>query len=336
VKELEVISPATMFERYGKDGANILIGSQSFYYELHNLLTAWGVPEDNLWPNKIEIYLSSGCKAKPIKLTEEQMKSLHEKLLEMMGVFHDICEKHSLKYCLYSGSLLGAARHGGFIPWDDDIDLVMHRNDCKRFCEVCKNDLPEGYEAISPYGEDGPSFRYGFQKKGTIRRVYKMEDCSPGSSPKLDIDIFTLDNVAVLGGKMQKLQDKINNIIIDSLRMRYGFDDTNPKNPYRRVSRIFSVLPKRILCWLQESALSIYNKRETEYACWFLHSYDQTQYHTFKAHIFKNRTKLKFEDREFWAPVEYDVILRSLYGDYMRLPQEWARAPHHPIVELVL
>ncbi|MDR0616999.1 MAG: LicD family protein [Synergistaceae bacterium] len=336
VMGLDVISHAEIFERYGKDGANILIGSQSFYYEISNALTLWGVPEDNQWPNKIEIFLNSGCTAKPMIMTDAQKKSLHDALLEMMSVIHDVCEKHGLRYCLYSGTLLGAVRHNGFIPWDDDIDIVMHRNDCKRFVEACKKELPDGYEAFSPYDTDDCFFRYGFRKKGTIVRQYKIEDHMPGANPELDIDIFTQDNVQVYNGQMQKFQDKVNNIIIDALRMRYGLADTNPQNPYRRLSHVMSILPKSILCWIQEKVLSFYNKKETKYVCWFLHAYGRPGHHTYETNIFKERIKMRFEDREFWIPAEYDMILKCMFGNYMQLPPEWARAQRHPISELVL
>jgi lipopolysaccharide cholinephosphotransferase len=336
VMGLEVISPQTMLERYGKDGANVLIGSLSYYYELHNLLSSWGIPEDNLWPNKIEIYLNSGCAAKPIVMTEEQHTALRGTLLDMMKIFHDICERHGLRYCLYSGTLLGAVRHKGFIPWDDDVDIIMHRNDCKRFYEACKKELPAEYEAISPYDGNDPFFRYGFRKKGTVRRLYKLEDFAPGSSPEIDIDIFTFDNIEIVGGMTQRFQDKINIVIIDAIRMRCGFDDTNPQNPYRRLSRVLSVFPKRILSGIQETALSVYNKGETEYMCWFWHAYNRLAGQSQKASILKNRVKLRFEDFEFWAPAEYDMILRRMFGDYTQLPPEWARTGHHPVVELVL
>jgi lipopolysaccharide cholinephosphotransferase len=333
---LDIISPAEMFKRYDKYGANILIGSLSYYYEIRNLLLSWGVPEDNLWPNKIEIYLKSGCTAKPILMSEEQKKSLRETLLEMMKIIHGVCEKHDLRYCLYAGTLLGAVRHKGFIPWDDDIDIIMHRNDCKRFYAACKKDLPDGYEAVSPYDKGDCFFRYGFRKKGTIRRLYKLEDCAPGSNPELDIDIFTFDNIKTIGGRMQKFQDAMNNIIIDAIRMRYGFYDTNPQNPFRKVSRVLSILPKLFLSGIQETALSVYNNEETEYMCRYWHTYNKLSNENYKAGTLKDRVKLQFEDAEFWVPAEYDAVLRKMYGDYMQLPPEWARAPHHPLVELVL
>jgi len=337
VMGLEVISPQALLERYGKDGAHILIGSPMFYYEIRNqLMNFYGIPDENLWPHKIEIFLASECTLKPMIVTGEQMKALQNTLLEMMGVIHDVCEKHKLKYCMHAGTLLGAARHKGFIPWDDDIDIVMHRNDCKRFIEICKRELPDGYEAFAPREEDSCFFRYGFRKKGTVRRIYSLEDFAPGSNPELDIDIFTYDNVIVPGGKMQRFQDAVNNIIIDAIRLRYGFEDTNARNPFRNISRMLRVLPKRLLCGIQEAVLSVYNKKETEYICLFWHDYQITNHVTFKTSTFSERAKLQFEDREFWAPAEYDSYLRRLFGDYTQPPPEWRRTPHHPVVELAL
>ena len=337
VMGLEVISPETFLERYGRDGANILIGSPQFYYEIRNqLMNFCGIPDENLWPHKIEIFLRSGCTLKPMIVTGEQMKALQNTLLEMMGVIHDICEKHKLRYCLYAGTLLGAVRHKGFIPWDDDIDIVMHRNDCERFNEICRKELPDGYKVSAPREDDSYSFRYSFRKKGTIRRVYSLEDFAPGNNPELDIDIFTSDNVAVPGGKMQKFQDAVNNIIVDAIRLRYGFEDTNVRNPFRSISRMLRILPKRALCGIQEAVLSVYNKKETEFVCMFWHDYQITHWVTFKTNIFSERVKLQFEDREFWAPAEYDALLRRLFGDYLQPPPEWQRTPHHPVAELAL
>ena len=337
VMGLEVISPETLLERYGRDGANILIGTPQFYYEIYNQLTAhFGIPDDNLWPPKIEIFLKSECTLKPMIVTDEQMKALQSTLLEMMGVFHDICEKHKIKYCLNGGTLLGAVRHKGFIPWDDDIDIIMHRNDCERFIEICKKELPDGYRASASREDDSCFIRYSFRKKGTIRRMYSLEDLAPGSNPELDIDIFTYDNVAVLGGKMQRFQDAVNNIIVDAIRIRYGFEDTNARNPFRGISRFLRVLPKRALCGIQEAVLSVYNKKETEYVGFFWHDYQLINNMTFKTNLFKERVNLQFEDREFWAPAEYDSFLKFLFGDYMQLPSEWRRTPHHSVVELVL
>ena len=167
-------------------------------------------------------------------------------------------------------------------------------------------------------------------------RSYSLEDFATGSNPELDIDIFTYDNVIVPGGKMQRFQDAVNNIIIDAIRLRYGFEDTNARNPFRNISRMLRVLPKRLLCGIQEAVLSVYNKKETEYICLFWHDYQITNHVTFKTSTFSERAKLQFEDREFWAPAEYDSYLRRLFGDYTQPPPEWRRTPHHPVVELAL
>lgn len=75
----------------------------------------------------------------------DYLKNLHSTLLEILDVVVDICQRHQLTYFLAYGSCLGAVRHQGFIPWDDDIDIGMPRQDYNQFVEICKSELPDGY-----------------------------------------------------------------------------------------------------------------------------------------------------------------------------------------------
>ena len=78
---------------------------------------------------------------KPIELTQEQLRKLQLTELEMLVEFDRICRKNNIHYILGYGTLLGAVRHNGFIPWDDDVDVFLMRDEYNKFCEACKTDL---------------------------------------------------------------------------------------------------------------------------------------------------------------------------------------------------
>jgi lipopolysaccharide cholinephosphotransferase len=338
INGVEVISPAAMIEKYGTDGANILIGSESYYYEIHNKLLSMGIPEDNILPNKIDIYLNSGCAAKPIEISAEQLSALKRTLVELMIIMHDICEKHGLSYYLFGGTLLGAVRHKGFIPWDDDVDIVMPRNDYERFFKLCRTELPDGYYVSSPY-DAADCFHLYFhlhqlRKKDTVWRHFRNEDYLPGNNAEVYIDIFPEDNVIVPNGKMHKFQDIANIVLLDAMRMKYGIE-TNPQNEYRRFSGYFSFLPKKFLCRLRDMIISLYRNKKTDYMCWFI-PLTSTAGQIFRTSIFKEKVLMEFEGHGFWVPAGYEVILQRFYGDYMRLPPESERCSRHPISELVV
>ncbi len=91
----------------------------------------------------------------------EMMKRYWAAQLEVLKVIDDICKEHGLKWFANYGTMLGAVRHKGYIPWDDDIDITMLRDDYNLFFEFAQNELPEGYQILTPYHQDEYAYPVG-------------------------------------------------------------------------------------------------------------------------------------------------------------------------------
>ena len=120
-------------------------------------------------------------------MIEEDFKNC---LLDVLQTFHDFCEENKLKYYLIGGGLIGAVRHKGFVPWDDDVDVAMPREDYDKFLAL-KNEIPTGYKLSIPFQKDG----YTNTKPRIYSTEYKIQEqfikrftLGPW------IDVFPLDN----------------------------------------------------------------------------------------------------------------------------------------------
>lgn len=264
------------------------------------------------------------------ELTLRQIQLLE---LDILLEFHRICETHGLTYHIAYGTLLGAVLHGGFIPWDDDIDVLMPRPDYEKlmalFPSACK--VPH-YRLISPL--DTLS-RHSYIKI-TDERTVKVEtnfDYAPGPLG-IDIDVFPLD------GAPQEEADHW--IWYEKLQRCYRLADFPMRKTYggRKKRWPLAVINflggKRHLLGVQikrhylKKAQKLHKKHPLHASDWVgmvEHCFGCEKQRYPKA-LFENTTLLEFEGHLFPAPAEYDRILRICYGDYMVPPPESERYSH--------
>jgi lipopolysaccharide cholinephosphotransferase len=258
------------------------------------------------------------------KLKLEEIKSLQIDILKYVAEF---CEKKDLRYFLSYGTLLGAIRHNGYIPWDDDIDIAMERKDYLIFIDTFNNNSSE-YRVASHYID--PNYPYTFAKIYNINTsLIELSDLE--YSIGINIDLFPLDylpsvyiNSIVHIGKMKMLINllHIKNIKIQKQRVWY-------KNLILKIGKfILKPIDFKIIIKKIDSMSLKYRKSNSKYMgnlCLCTYGIKEIV----KKDVFKNIIKVEFEGNLYNAPELYHIWLKSLYGDYMKLPAIIDQVSHH-------
>ena len=237
-----------------------------------------------------------------------------QKVLAMMKDVHVFLSKNGIKYSLCGGSLLGAIRENGFIPWDDDLDMMMDRENFNKFLSVCDDS-----EKIEGYVVSRMLWIYRVQRKdeyngsltGATLDIFVI-DKVPGSKIKQRLKIFL---IKLLQGTMRKYRNIEKYSIINRVRLRVTYFIGMPfsKEAKFRMYTKVSQIGKNS----NSGLVGCYNGL-------FSHLpivYDDT--------LLKETVLHKFEDAEFFVTSEYDSYLTNLYGDYMTPPPVEERKPQH-------
>lgn len=258
------------------------------------------------------------------------LNHLHELELMILKDFIRICEENNLTYYMYAGSLLGAVRHNGFIPWDDDLDVIMFRDDFEKFKKIFIASENDKYELLCNETEkDYFHLLAKLMLKGT--RFEESWVSQVDFHVGINMDIFVLDDLAE--GKFKRSYQLKRSFVYNKLLImsKVRLDDL----PFIQkvvshagyyVLKLFRVKPsslnRRCLNFLKK-----YKNPDAEHV--FDISATSKEYpQIFRKADFKSVANVKFEDIEVNAPINYDFILTSLYGDYMQLPPEEDRYNH--------
>ena len=336
---LSVMSFSEMLEIYKQAAVNIVIGSYTYFAPIHEQLLSAGIKEEHIYFfETLTIYFDTGVNIKPISITDDEMAGLKKIMLNMMKIVHNICEKHGIDYFLWDGTLLGAVRHKGFIPWDDDVDLAMMRDDYERFFEICKSELPDGYSITSPVSDPmTPVPLKHIRKDNTAREIfpYKITSCDYHNG--ITIDIVPLDNVRRKGGIITNLQKVCSIVFHQAVNFKFSRRLASHYR-YRMLTVLLSKLNAERLhsvkLWIQK----FYNKHKTRYVHFFFegNSFVPLKRKIFERELFMERIMLEFEGYRFWTVKHYRTILESVYGDDYMTPSPEASRRTHLVYELVI
>lgn len=272
------------------------------------------------------------------ELSPEQFRRMQLTELDMLVEFDRVCRKNDIKYVLFGGSLLGAVRHQGYIPWDDDADIGMLREDYDRF-KAHLNELNPSICYFQDHDTD-PEYRWGYGKlrrTGTkyIRVGQEHLKCKTG----IFVDVFPMDDIPlnvfgqiiqnwkcfvlrkILWSEVARVHSKsfwkiwftlLSKIPVSFVFYRY--------EKYAKCSR--STSPNRVRCLSFPPTGTLYKKNPI------------SQRYGMPKSWFTDRTEYEFEGKLFYSSRDYDTVLKYIYGDYMKLPDAKGREQHSPFSEI--
>lgn len=261
-------------------------------------------------------------------------KEIQRYELNILLKFVDICEAHQLRYYLSGGTLLGAIRHKGFIPWDDDIDLAMPREDFIKLIEISKNYKDHTYEFLFfDKGKNGEYLLpYGkFVNKKTFVDAKYSDD---GRHKHLWIDIMPMDGLPVDIKEVKKIYKKAEfyRKIIGLCDARLGEGKSSLRKIVKYILQpIAKIYGKEWAVTQLNSIAMMYEYKSSKYVgaiSWGLYGINERM---LKEEV-NNSAKVEFEGHLFTSFRCWDSYLKGLYGNYMKLPPEDKRKTHNMTV----
>ena len=247
--------------------------------------------------------------------------------LGIMEYIHEVCQKIGVKYFLAYGSLIGAVRHQGFIPWDDDMDICMLREDYEKLQDYLITNPDERYEVLSY--KNNLNYVYPFMKVQDNHTYLLEEDVRIDSNMGIYVDIFPVDGYE----DDAKFKNKMTKLIKKRQLSCYTFKGiTNTKSVLNSLLRYVSVIifyftnTNKYVAQIEELAKSrkVSDYEQVDYVI-----YKDMNKPVWRREWLEQVTTGTFEGKKFTIPKKYHEILTSDYGDYMQLPPVEQRVSHH-------
>lgn len=258
-------------------------------------------------------------------LVKTELKQVWAVLIDLLYEFDRICKKYDLKYWLAYGSLIGAVRHKGFIPWDDDLDVFMMREDYEKLLTVAENELSQPYFFQTPHTDPGYYFSFAKIRNSNTTGtsvVFNWEDFNQG----IFLDIFPLD-VSIAQGA-QKRYNIIKELILEnSTNMRIHNPFPTENELQRRKKYCTGRNQLEVADEIQKIS-SQFSTENSEYVVAGTNTMSPLEKETFLKKSFSESVLIDFYGIVVPIPKGYDDVLRRTYGDYMTMPEESNRVWH--------
>ncbi|OPZ22520.1 MAG: LicD family protein [Firmicutes bacterium ADurb.BinA205] len=261
---------------------------------------------------------------------EYELRDLQTVLLYISKEIKRVCESNGIKYTMIGGTLIGAVRHKGFIPWDDDMDFVMTRDNYDKFVKCCKTQLGSEFE-LQDWKTD-PHFGFGFCKilmKNTevVEKGKENMQCKKNAF----VDVIPFDRLPA-NKLSQYKQDYLIRLYRNLVLFKSDKNIIEAFPPKMRMKRkatalLFIFMSRKTAIRKLEDQLRLYNNNKKADYTSMLGSYGYQKEITSRK-LFDEYVQLPFEDTEFMAIKNYDVYLSQVFGDYMQLPPEEKRVNH--------
>ncbi len=267
------------------------------------------------------------------EFTPERLRKLQLKELDTLVYFKEFCERNNLKFFMCGGGCIGALRNKGFIPWDDDIDILMPRDDYERLYKLWKNDEHERFKLLKT--DDNI-----FTGNLFITIVDVETTCVKANQAHLNIpfgimmDVFPLDGCP--SGRLKRRLQKINAMIFSLFLAQIVPEKHGGFMAFgsRVLLSIFKSPKTREKIWRNaERRMTKYKISECEYITELCEGVYSMQ-NEYPKDLFASAVYKEFEGIMVPVPVGYDKYLTMAFGDYMKLPPEEERKPHHDILIL--
>ncbi len=269
---------------------------------------------------------------------EPMMKSAWAAQLEVLKQIELICDRHNIKYFAYWGTLLGAVRHGGYIPWDDDLDISMLREDYVKFLEVAAKELPDGYKLMSPYTSDGwdesiarvtNSQSISFSKD-FIQRHHGCPFC-------IGVDIFPYDYLPSDPDTQNYLDSILS--LISELQAHAPNDSTSPQALLDSMNQLSTMLdytfakdmsPVTQLGILYDELSAAYGSKSDKYLTCYPERIKRKGEYKLPAYWLEDSISLPFECTTIKVPKYYELCLSICYGKNFMTPVKGIAGHDYP------
>ena len=258
--------------------------------------------------------------------SERTRRKLQLCQLNIVKEIDQICREHGLTYYMVGGTLLGAVRHGGFIPWDDDLDIALFREDYQQLQEILIRDYADRF--FLQNSQTDPRYPRVIAKvrlNGTVQLERTL--AATGSHSGIYIDLFPIDRITKPDGPALRLRGRIVRLCFAYKTLQTGSDNQNRTKLKRFLKFVPKLIPPALIDRLMTYVCAKDNGKCGEFCTMFLSGYGWKK-QTRKVSVYGKGVYLPFEDTQLCAPDDADAFLTKLFGDYMQLPPQEKRVAH--------